>query len=102
MARRPPDVARITSASPAHSVDLGSRQRRYVVSMTIRTVCFLVGVITIPAWYAWVFLVASIFLPYVAVVMANAGSSPDPDGPDPYVADERRPQLGTGPADGSV
>ncbi len=30
----------------------------------------------------WVFLVASFFLPYVAVVMANAGASPDPGGPD--------------------
>jgi DUF3099 family protein len=30
----------------------------------------------------WVFLAASFFLPYVAVVIANTAAGPDPGGPD--------------------
>jgi hypothetical protein len=83
MARKDPEPVRITSAAPSHSDDLGARQRRYVISMSIRTVCFLLAVVSFtqewPAWVMWGFLIASLVLPYVAVVMANAGASTDPD-----------------------
>ncbi len=97
MVRKPPDAVRITSATRSQSEDISARQRRYVLSMSIRTVCFLLGVLTMPAWYAWAFLVASIFLPYVAVVMANGSSAPDPGGPEPFLPGEGRAALGTAP-----
>ena len=100
MARKQPDAVRITTAERSRSADISTRQRRYVMSMAIRTVCFLAGVATIPAWYGWAFSVASVFLPYVAVIMANAASSPDPGGPDPFQP-EQRPQLAPGPVAGS-
>jgi hypothetical protein len=31
-------------------------------------------------WFMWLFLVASFFLPTVAVIIANASSRPDPGG----------------------
>ena len=97
MARKEPEAVRITTATRSHSDDVGARQRRYLISMGVRTVCFLAAVFSIGHWYLWVFLAASLVLPYVAVVLANAGSSPDPGemeatGPDPSL-----PQLGTGP-----
>jgi Protein of unknown function (DUF3099) len=75
MVRREPDPIRITTATRSHSEDISARQRRYVISMTIRTLCFLLAVVSIGHWFMWVFLAASFVLPYVAVVMANAGSS---------------------------
>jgi hypothetical protein len=41
----------------------------------------------------WVFLVASFVLPYVAVVMANAGSSADPGAPDLAEPDPSRRSI---------
>ena len=83
------DPVRITSAARPRSEDISSRQRRYLISMAIRTACFILTVVFIGHWFAWVFLTASLVLPYVAVVLANAGVSPDPGGPDEFNPDLR-------------
>ena len=76
--RREPEPVRITTATRSHSDDIGGRQRRYVISMAIRTACFVLAVVFREHWYLWGgLIVASFVLPYVAVVMANAGASPD-------------------------
>jgi hypothetical protein len=62
----------ITSAPRRLSTDLGARQRRYLISMIIRTVCFLLTV-ALPSPYRWFALLGAMVLPYVAVVVANAG-----------------------------
>ena len=82
MARKEPEVVRITTAPRSRRDDIAGRQRRYVISMTIRTLCFLAAVVSMGHWFMWVFLAASFFLPYVAVVIANTAAGPDPGGPD--------------------
>jgi hypothetical protein len=77
---RQPEPIRITTASRSHREDIDARQRRYVISMTFRTVCFVLAVVSIHHWFMWLFLVASFFLPTVAVIIANASSRPDPGG----------------------
>jgi hypothetical protein len=62
----------ITSAPKRLSSDLVARQRRYLISMIIRTVCFLLTVF-LPSPYRWFALAGAMVLPYVAVVIANAG-----------------------------
>ena len=62
----------ITSAPKRLSSDLAGRQRRYLISMLIRTACFLLTV-ALPSPYRWFALVGAMFLPYIAVVIANAG-----------------------------
>ncbi|UNK72540.1 DUF3099 domain-containing protein [Microbacterium sp. H1-D42] len=53
--------------------------RRYALTMGIRTVCFLAMALVQPiGWWTWVFAAAAIFLPYVAVVYANAGEDSTP------------------------
>jgi hypothetical protein len=93
MVRKEPDPIRITTATRSHSEDINARQRRYVISMTIRTICFLLAVVSMGHWFMWVFLVASFVLPYVAVVMANAGSSADPGAPDLAEPDPSRRSI---------
>lgn len=65
-------VVRITTAGTSRADDIARRQRRYVFSMAIRTVCFISAVLVGPGWLRWVLVVGALVLPYVAVVMANA------------------------------
>jgi hypothetical protein len=66
------EVYDVTSAPKALSNDLYSRQRRYFFSMMIRTLCFILTVI-LPSPWRWFALFGAVTLPYIAVVIANAG-----------------------------
>jgi Flp pilus assembly protein TadB len=71
---------RITTASAGAEADIASRQKRYVITMGVRTLCFVaVAVLAMthlgPGWLPWIFVIGAVFLPYVAVVMANAAST---------------------------
>ena len=62
----------ITSAQNALTRDQAGRQKRYFISMMIRTACFILTVI-LPSPYRWFALAGAVTLPYFAVVIANAG-----------------------------
>jgi hypothetical protein len=66
------DVYDITSAQKSLSSDQPGRQRRYFISMMVRTACFILTVI-LPSPFRWIALAGAVFLPYIAVVVANAG-----------------------------
>jgi hypothetical protein len=66
------EVYDVTSAPKALSSDLSGRQKRYFISMMIRTLCFILAVI-LPSPFRWIALFGAVTLPYVAVVIANAG-----------------------------
>ncbi|MFS3129099.1 DUF3099 domain-containing protein [Nocardioides sp. Bht2] len=70
--RRDSEAIRITTAEPGRGEDLSARQRRYVISMAIRAACFLGAVAIGPGFLRWILFAGAIFLPYFAVVMANA------------------------------
>jgi len=92
---RSPDrsVHKITGARPSLSEDIRSRQFRYLVSMTIRTVCFVLAIVT-NGWLRWVFFTGAVFLPYVAVVIANAGR--ETAEPVPLVPPAPQREIGPG------
>lgn len=51
-----------------------ARIRVYLITMGIRVLCFILMVAVTPySWYTLVFGVGAVFLPYVAVVLANVG-----------------------------
>ena len=90
------DAVRITTAAAGRNEDIARRQRRYVISMTIRTLCFVAAVLVGPGVLRWVLVVAALLLPYVAVVMANAATSRD----DAFLLRDggpNRPELPSGP-----
>jgi hypothetical protein len=66
------EVFDVTSAPKSLTNDLAGRQRRYLISMMIRTGCFILTVI-LPSPYRWFALAGAVTLPYIAVVIANAG-----------------------------
>jgi fatty acid desaturase len=77
---REPDAVRITTAAASRDADISARQRRYVLSMGIRTVCFVGAIVASMAGIHWlwpILIVAALVLPYVAVVMANAANTKD-------------------------
>jgi hypothetical protein len=94
--RRDTAAVSITSASRPHSEELRGRERRYVISMGIRTACLLLALVFRTHCVGWVFMAAALFLPYVAVVIANAGAAPDPE-IDSHTFDPHRQALGPGP-----
>ncbi|HEU5454875.1 MAG TPA: DUF3099 domain-containing protein [Nocardioides sp.] len=73
------DAVRITTASASRNEEIAGRQRRYVISMTIRTICFVAAILVGGGWLRWVLVAAALLLPYVAVVMANASHSRSDD-----------------------
>ena len=70
-----PDVFRITGARAGLTEDVRARQRRYIISMSIRTVSVILTVVlwNVERPLAWAMLVLGAVLPYVAVVLANGG-----------------------------
>jgi hypothetical protein len=66
------EIPSITTAGISLSVDQAARQKRYFISMMIRTVCFILTVL-LPSPYRWIALVGALTLPYIAVIAANAG-----------------------------
>ena len=116
---RQPSVHLVTQAHRSLSDDIAYRQRRYLVTMGIRTVCFVIAVVMFVNHLGWLVAipaVGAIVIPYFAVVFANGGREPDntrgfmeyrpnlpatrdPDGPgDANRGNGSRP-LGPGSAD---
>lgn len=91
MVRKGADAVRITTARRGHSADIRRREIRYLVSMGIRTACFVLAIVTDGPW-RWVLVAAAFVLPYIAVVLANAGQSGDTGGP-PSTFMEERPAI---------
>ncbi|HEU4946458.1 MAG TPA: DUF3099 domain-containing protein [Kribbella sp.] len=90
-ARADETVISVTSAQPAHSEDLDSRIVRYAWMMSVRIVCFLLAVVT-PSPWRWMFVVGAVFLPSVAVVLANARRTTKVASATPFVP-PARPEL---------
>ncbi|MFG3255470.1 DUF3099 domain-containing protein [Streptomyces sp. NPDC048172] len=89
------EVFRITGARQGLQADVRGRQRRYVISMLIRTASVLATVLlwNVERPLAVVTLVLGALLPYVAVVIANAGRENVPSLPSTYLATPPRPML---------
>jgi hypothetical protein len=70
----------VTQARRSLSEDITHRQRRYLVMMGIRVVCFAAALIMFVnhlGWLSAIPAVGAIFIPYFAVVYANGGREPD-------------------------
>lgn len=64
-------IASATNLPPSAKGDHTARMRKYLISMSIRTLCFVLAVVfTGPL--RWIFVVFAVVLPYIAVVVANA------------------------------
>src|ERR1700748_2140432 len=77
---RQPSVHLVTQARRSLSDDIAYRQRRYLLMMGIRAVCFVIAVVLFVNHFGWLTAipaVGAIFIPYFAVVFAHGGRGAD-------------------------
>jgi len=69
----------VTEARPGLSEDIRFRERRYLIMMGIRTLCFIAAVLMFLnhlGWLTAIPAVGALVIPYFAVVFANGGREP--------------------------
>ncbi len=90
----PPEPVIITDARLSASEDLDRRQRRYLWTMLIRVICFVL-LIFVPGWWKIAALLGAVFLPAAAVLLANNQDRRAPSSRPPE-DDTTRPALPSG------
>lgn len=88
------DSVTITGAQVSLKEDQAARTRRYLISMALRTACFIGAVVT-TGWVRWTLVVGAVILPYIAVVAANAGRKKAPKVTPTMILNDQR-QIGSG------
>ncbi|MEU1020389.1 DUF3099 domain-containing protein [Streptomyces sp. NPDC005900] len=88
-------VFRITGARQGLAEDVRGRQRRYVISMSVRTLSVVAAAVlwNVERHVAVVALVLGVLLPYISVVIANAGRESNRSLPSTFVPAPSRPML---------
>jgi hypothetical protein len=72
-------VHQVTEAQRPLSEDIAYREKRYLIMMGIRLVCFVIAVVMFvegAGWLTAIPAVGAIAIPYFAVVFANGGREP--------------------------
>lgn len=72
----------ITTLPDSPELDRAHRLSRYVWQMAIRVVLFVVAVLVYSIWHSWIAVVPIVLaavIPWVAVIVANAGSRTESD-----------------------
>ena len=90
---------RITTAADPLAADIARRTHRYLVQMGIRVACFALAVLLwhrVPTWVSLILIGAAAVLPYIAVVLANAGRERNDDAAE--IVDPRLIEPGPGTA----
>jgi hypothetical protein len=90
-----PSAAVITDARGAASEELAVRMRRYGLAMGFRMACFL-GMVFVDGWLRWTLLAFAVFLPYVAVVLANQSDQRTRPNQVEHGAPQEAPELTSG------
>ena len=70
----------VTEARLSRSADISYRERRYLIMMGIRLVCFVIAVVLFingAGWLTAIPAVGAIIIPYFAVIFANGGREPN-------------------------
>jgi hypothetical protein len=68
-----PEVLSITDVPESHTDEMHRRMVQYTLAMAIRLACLLLFFF-IDSWVRWFFVGGAVFLPWIAVIIANGGS----------------------------
>ena len=89
MVTRADEPVLITTAPPSPAQERDARERRYLITMGIRVVCFILAIVLFGLGMPFLggfAVAASLILPWVAVVAANAPKRAAPTTPSLYAA----------------
>ena len=104
----------VTEARPGLSADIAYRERRYLIMMGIRTVCFLTAILMFVNHLGWLTAIpvaGALIIPYFAVIFANGGREPStsrgfrqyqPNLPERYTPPDNGSQGDAPPRDSSA
>jgi hypothetical protein len=81
----------VTTALISPAEERNRRQRRYLITMAVRVVAFILAIVLTTGWIRVVMVTLALVLPWVAVVAANAAPArPAPETPSLYHGEKRR------------
>ncbi|WP_222834996.1 DUF3099 domain-containing protein, partial [Curtobacterium sp. B8] len=72
----------ITAFPESPELDRAHRLSRYVWQMAVRVICFVAAVLMWTAWHTWLVVIPIVLagvIPWVAVILANAGNRAEND-----------------------
>ena len=85
----------VTTAGKSPRQEQRERVRRYLITMGIRVVCFILAIVLARGWIRAVAVILALVLPWVAVVVANAGPKRGAV-ETPALCARDRPEIGSG------
>ncbi len=100
MPRRRDRAILVTSAATSRTDQINTRQRRYLITMAARTLLFVGAIVLFRGVWRYLAIGGSLVLPWLAVVVANAGLPPNSQAPD-YVAPAELPAITGGRSSGA-
>jgi xanthine/uracil permease len=68
----------VTTAGRSPKDERRDRERRYLITMAIRVVAIIVAIVLARGWVRVVAIALSLVLPWIAVIVANAGPTRSP------------------------
>jgi xanthine/uracil permease len=63
----------VTTAPVSPADERRGRERRYLITMAVRVVAFILAIVLATGWIRVIAIILALVLPWVAVVLANAG-----------------------------
>lgn len=96
----------VTTLPPSPEAERRARMIKYTIAMSIRVLCIFLMLFA-QGWWLVVCAAGAIFLPYIAVVLANVGGGEQgvverPGGLVPVARPDAPSSVGAAPADGSA
>ncbi len=61
----------ITDIATSRTAEIRARERKYVITMLIRVLCFVLATLLFSGPARWIAMAAAVFLPWLAVIFAN-------------------------------
>jgi len=83
----------VTTAPVSPAEERRRRERRYLITMGVRVVAFVLAVFLLTGWIRVVAIVLALVLPWVAVIVANAGPMRQPPERPSLFGGEKRREL---------
>jgi Flp pilus assembly protein TadB len=83
----------VTTAPVSPRDERRTRERRYLITMAVRVVAFVVAIVFATGWIRIIAVILALTLPWIAVVLANAGPTRAAREQPSLYAGERRREL---------
>lgn len=93
------DPVLVTTAPVSPVDERRQRERRYLITMAVRVVAFVVAIVFATGWIRVIAVMLALLLPWVAVVFANAGPTKKSRELPSLYAGDRPLEIGSRPAD---